>query len=191
MTESDVPTLGLGSEQRQMWTQTVMTLAYGVRERRQALGQVAWSDEQSAERRQERTARIADPTVRAMSTDEWTEAVDRRQRRHGGERHTQSGAGWVTCWPGWRLFDDHAAVECGLKLFGDDLSVADGAFLQDADGGDVGQGLAEAEVGFGDTHSIRILQDHVQRCRHLTATTSLTDVWGSTGSGSPQRMGLP
>jgi len=45
MTESDVPTLGLGSEQRQMWTQTVMTLAYGVRERRQALGQLAWSDE--------------------------------------------------------------------------------------------------------------------------------------------------
>src|SRR5829696_7184738 len=96
MTESDVPTLGLGSEQRQMWTQTVMTLAYGVRERRQALGQLAWSDEQTAERRQERTERIADPTVRAMSTDEWTEAVDRRHRRHGGERHTQSGAGWVT-----------------------------------------------------------------------------------------------
>src|SRR4051794_25881256 len=100
MTESDVPTLGLGSEQRQMWTQTVMTLAYGVRERRQALGQLAWSDEQTAERRQQRTERIADPTVRAMSTDEWTEAVDRRQRRHGGERHTQSGAGWVTVWIG-------------------------------------------------------------------------------------------
>src|SRR4051794_4697038 len=100
MTESEVPTLGLGSEQRQMWTQTVMTLAYGVRERRQALGRAAWSDEQTAERRQERTARIADPTVRAMSTDEWTEAVDRRQRRHGGERHTQSGAGWVTVWIG-------------------------------------------------------------------------------------------
>src|SRR5215207_3891697 len=83
MTESEVPTLGLGSEQRQMWTQTVMTLAYGVRERRQALGQVAWSDEQTAERRQERTERLADPTVRAMSTDEWTEAVDRRQRRAG------------------------------------------------------------------------------------------------------------
>src|SRR4051812_42025841 len=100
MTESEVPTLGLGSEQRQMWTQTVMTLAYGVRERRQALGQVAWSDEQTAERRQERTERIADPTVRAMSTDEWTEAVDRRQRHHGGERHTHSGAGWVTVWIG-------------------------------------------------------------------------------------------
>ena len=69
-----------------------------------------------------------------------------------------------------------AAVECGPRLFGDDLFGADGAFLQDADGGDVGQGLAEAEVGFGDTHGIRILQDHVQRCRHLTATTSLTDV---------------
>src|SRR3954469_19885886 len=51
MTAREVPTLGLGSEQRQMWTQTVMTLAYGVRERRQALGQVAWSDEQTAERR--------------------------------------------------------------------------------------------------------------------------------------------
>ena len=100
MTESDVPTLGLGSEQRQMWTQTVMTLAYGVRERRQALGQVAWSDEQTAERRQERSERIADPTVRAMSTDEWTEAVDRRHRRHGGARHTHSGAGWVTVWIG-------------------------------------------------------------------------------------------
>jgi hypothetical protein len=61
-------------------------------------------------------------------------------------------------------------------LFGDDLSVADGAFLRDADGGDVGQDLAEAEVGFGGTHGIRILQDHVQRCRHRTATTSLTDV---------------
>ena len=69
MTESEVPTLGLGSEQRQMWTQTVMSLAYGVRQRRQALGQVAWSDEQTAQRRQERTARIADPTVRAMSTE--------------------------------------------------------------------------------------------------------------------------
>src|SRR4051794_36032957 len=100
MTESEVPTLGLGSEQRQMWTQTVMTLAYGVRERRQALGQLAWSDEQTAQRRQERTARIADPTVRAMSADEWTEAVDRRQRRHGGERHTRSGADWVTVWIG-------------------------------------------------------------------------------------------
>src|SRR5918994_2742243 len=100
MTESEVPMLGLGSEQRQMWTQTVMTLAYGVRERRQALGRVAWSDEQTAERRQERTERVADPTVRAMSTDEWTEAVDRRRRRHGGERHTRSGAGWVTVWSG-------------------------------------------------------------------------------------------
>ena len=48
------------------------------------------------------------------------------------------------------LLDDDAAVECGLELFGDDLSVADGAFLQDADGGDVGQGLAEAEVGVGE-----------------------------------------
>ena len=100
MTESEVPTLGLGAEQRQMWTQAVMTMAYGVRERRHALGQVAWSDEQTAERTHERTERIADPAVRAMSVDEWTEAVDRRQRGQGGERHTESGDGWVTVWIG-------------------------------------------------------------------------------------------
>ena len=100
MTESEVPTLGLGAEQRQMWTQAVMTMAYGVRERRHALGRVAWSDEQTAERTHERTERIADPAVRAMSVDEWTEAVDRRQRGQGGERHTHSGDGWVTVWIG-------------------------------------------------------------------------------------------
>ena len=100
MTESEVPTLGLGAEQRQMWTQAVMTMAYGVRERRHALGRVAWSDEQTAERTHERTERIADPAVRAMSVDEWTEAVDRRQRGQGGERHTHSGDGWVTVWSG-------------------------------------------------------------------------------------------
>ena len=83
MTESEVPTLGLGTEQRQMWTQAVMTMAYGGRERRHALGRVAWSDEQTAERTHERTERIADPAVRAMSVDEWTEAVDRRQRGPG------------------------------------------------------------------------------------------------------------
>jgi hypothetical protein len=100
MTESEVPTLGLGAEQRQMWTQAVMTMAYGVRERRHALGRVAWSDEQTAERTHERTERIADPAVRAMSVDEWTEAVDRRQRGQGGERHAHSGSGWVTVWLG-------------------------------------------------------------------------------------------
>ena len=100
MTESEVPTLGLGAEQRQMWTQAVMTMAYGVRERRHALGRVAWSDERTAERTHERTERIADPAVRAMSVDEWTEAVDRRQRGQGGERHTHSGDGWVTVWIG-------------------------------------------------------------------------------------------
>ena len=100
MTESEVPTLGLGTEQRQMWTQAVMTMAYGVRDRRHALGQVAWSDERTAERTHERTERIADPTVRAMSVDEWIEAVDRRQRGQGGERHIDSGGGWVTVWLG-------------------------------------------------------------------------------------------
>ena len=61
MTETEVPTLGLGAEQRQMWTQAVMTMAYGVRERRHALGRVAWSDEQTAERTHERTERDRRP----------------------------------------------------------------------------------------------------------------------------------
>jgi hypothetical protein len=69
MTESEVPTLGLGAEQRQMWTQAVMTMGYGVRERRHALGRVAWSDEHTAERTHERTERIADRAVRAIGLD--------------------------------------------------------------------------------------------------------------------------
>jgi hypothetical protein len=47
------------------------------------------------------------------------------------------------------LFDDDAAGEGGLQLLVEDLAAADGAFLEDADGGDVGEGLAEGEVGGG------------------------------------------
>src|SRR5687768_5387929 len=39
------------------------------------------------------------------------------------------------------LLDDDAAVERALELFGEYLAAADGAFLQQSDRGDVGQGL--------------------------------------------------
>src|SRR4051794_16308395 len=96
----EVPTLGVGGEQRQLWQQVATTLAYAVRGQRHGLDQPAWSDAETAARTQERTERVADPAVRAMSTDEWAEAVDRRQQGQGGERHTQSGDGWVTVWVG-------------------------------------------------------------------------------------------
>jgi hypothetical protein len=44
------------------------------------------------------------------------------------------------------LFDDEPAVQGGLQLLGEDLAAADGAFLQDADGGHVNQRLSDAQV---------------------------------------------
>src|SRR5215212_5273009 len=101
MTEpGEVPTLGVGGEQWQLWQQVATTMAYQISGQRHGLDQPAWSDGETAARTQERTERVADPAVRAMSTDEWAEAVDRRQRGQGAERHTQSGEGWVTVWVG-------------------------------------------------------------------------------------------
>ena len=58
------------------------------------------------------------------------------------------------------LFDDDAAVQRGLQLFGDDLAVTDGAFLQYPDGGDVGQRLAQAQVGLGERAGPDVEQVH-------------------------------
>ena len=44
------------------------------------------------------------------------------------------------------LFDQDAAVQRGLQLFGDDVAAMDGALLQQADGGHVGQGLADTQL---------------------------------------------
>ena len=44
------------------------------------------------------------------------------------------------------LFDQDAAVQRGLQLLGQDVAAADGALLQQPDGGHVGQGLADAEL---------------------------------------------
>ena len=43
------------------------------------------------------------------------------------------------------LFDDDAAVEGGLELFGEAVAVADSAGLEKSDGGHIGEGLGEAD----------------------------------------------
>ena len=63
-----------------MWTQAVMTMAYGVRERRHALGRVAWSDEQAAELAEKvakaaRTGRIGDGKLFVVPTA-WDEPLE-------------------------------------------------------------------------------------------------------------------
>jgi hypothetical protein len=45
------------------------------------------------------------------------------------------------------LLDDDPAVQGGLELLGDGFAAAHVAFLQQADGGDIGEGLAHADVG--------------------------------------------
>ena len=45
------------------------------------------------------------------------------------------------------LFHNDSAGEGGLELFVEDLAAADRPFLQDADGGHVGQGLPECQIG--------------------------------------------
>jgi len=44
------------------------------------------------------------------------------------------------------LLDDDPAVQRGLQLLSEDFTVAHAALVQQADGGDVGQGLADAYV---------------------------------------------
>ena len=65
------------------------------------------------------------------------------------------------------LFDDDPAVEGGLELFVDDLAAADRPFLQDADGGHVGQRLPEGQVGVGQRAGAAVEQ--VQRADRLAA----------------------
>jgi hypothetical protein len=44
------------------------------------------------------------------------------------------------------LFDGDSGVEGALQLFGEDLAVGERSLLQQADGGDVGEGLDDVEV---------------------------------------------
>ena len=70
----EAPVMGLGVEQRQLLVQGVMSLASIVQQRRYALDRDAWSDEGNATRSAERTIRVAEPTVRTMSSPEWAAA---------------------------------------------------------------------------------------------------------------------
>src|SRR6476469_1811432 len=61
----------------------------------------------------------------------------------GGEGLFWGGVGSARGEHAFCLFDDDAGVEGGLELFGEFLGVFDAALLEDADGGDVGECLAE------------------------------------------------
>ena len=95
------PVMGLGVEQRQLLVQGVMSLASIVQQRRYALNRQAWSDERNATRSAERTLRVAEPTVRTMSSPEWAAASPHNQAQgEGTQRSVVHRHGWVTVWVG-------------------------------------------------------------------------------------------
>ena len=67
------------------------------------------------------------------------------------------------------LLDDDPASERQLQLPGDDLAAADGALLQDADGGGIGQGLRQAK--FRDAQAAGVIVEQVERAYYLAAQT--------------------
>ncbi|AEA28960.1 hypothetical protein Psed_6892 (plasmid) [Pseudonocardia dioxanivorans CB1190] len=80
MTETaEVPVLGLGRDQTQLWTQALMGLAGVVRQRRLELGRRAWNRGEDAARGHDQLAAAADPPVRTM-TDQERAQFERRMR---------------------------------------------------------------------------------------------------------------
>lgn len=80
MTETaEVPVLGLGRDQTQLWTQALMGLAGVVRQRRLELGRRAWNRGEDAAREHDQLAAAADPPVRTM-TDHERGQFERRMR---------------------------------------------------------------------------------------------------------------
>jgi hypothetical protein len=67
---ADVPVLGLGREQSQLWTQALMGLAGVVRQRRLELGRRAWNRAEDAARGHDQLVAAADPSVRTMTDQE-------------------------------------------------------------------------------------------------------------------------
>ena len=96
----EAPVMGLGVEQRQLLVQGVMSLASMVQQRRYALDRQAWSDERNATRSAERTIQVAEPTVRTMSSPEWTAASQHQAQGEGTQRSVVHRNGWVTVWVG-------------------------------------------------------------------------------------------
>jgi hypothetical protein len=94
-TAAEVPVMGFGVEQRQLWMQAATTLASWVYQRRMAEGHPAWSEGRAAEREHARTRRQANPTARSMSAEERAAASAARQRSEGQERRVDSTDGWA------------------------------------------------------------------------------------------------
>jgi hypothetical protein len=84
---ADVPVLGLGREQTQLWTQAVMGLAAVVRQRRLGLGRLAWNRAEDAARGHDQLVAAADPPVRTMTAQE----RDRFERQMRGEEPWGAG----------------------------------------------------------------------------------------------------
>jgi hypothetical protein len=105
----EAPVMGLGVEQRQLLVHGVMSLASIVQQRRYALDRQAWSDERNATRSAERTLRVAEPTVRTMSSPEWAAASHNQARGEGSERSVVHRHGWVTVWVG-PISDDRVGL---------------------------------------------------------------------------------
>jgi hypothetical protein len=76
---AEVPVLGLGRDQTQLWTQALMGLAGVVRQRRLELGRRAWNRGEDAAREHDQLAAAADPPVRTM-TDQERAQFERRMR---------------------------------------------------------------------------------------------------------------
>jgi hypothetical protein len=94
-TAAEVPVMGFGVEQRQLWMQAATTLGSWVYQRRMAEGHPAWSEGRAAEREHARTRRQANPTARSMSAEERAAASAARQRSEGQERRVDSTDGWA------------------------------------------------------------------------------------------------
>jgi hypothetical protein len=76
---AEVPVLGLGRDQTQLWTQALMGLAGVVRQRRLELGRRAWNRGEDAARGHDELAAAPDPAVRTM-TDLERAQFERRMR---------------------------------------------------------------------------------------------------------------
>ena len=99
-TAAEVPVMGLGVEQRQLWMQAATSFASSVYQRRMAEGRSAWSEGRAAEREHAQTTRLANPRARNMTAEERDAATASRRRSEGQQRRVDSTAGWVNVWVG-------------------------------------------------------------------------------------------
>ena len=78
--------------------------------------------------------------------------------------HARAGVGRQDA---FGLLDEDSAVQCGLQLLGEDDLIVHGAFVQEADGGNVGHPLGDGKLVVAEP--LRADGEEVQRADHLTA----------------------